>query len=99
MRSASAPRGCSLARRPNFVAEQAIWIAYYGFSVAATGRWLNWSAIGALLLMLLFQGSVDLTERLTASKYPAYADYQRRVPLFLPRPWRRRVSSADALGR
>jgi len=89
----------ALARRPNFAAEQAIWIAYYGFSVAATGRWLNWSAIGALLLMLLFQGSVDLTERLTASKYPAYTDYQRRVPLFLPRPWRRRVSSADALGR
>jgi steroid 5-alpha reductase family enzyme len=80
----------ALARRPNFAAEQAIWIAYYGFSVAATGRWLNWSAIGALLLVLLFQGSTDLTERLTAAKYPAYADYQRRVPRFLPRlPWGR----------
>jgi steroid 5-alpha reductase family enzyme len=78
------------ARRPNFAAEQAIWIAYYGFSVAATGRWLNWSAIGALLLVLLFQGSTDLTERITAAKYPAYAEYQRRVPRFLPRlPWGR----------
>ena len=80
----------ALARRPNFAAEQAIWIVYYGFSVAATGRWINWSAIGALLLVLLFQGSNDLTERITAAKYPAYADYQRRVPRFLPRlPWRR----------
>jgi steroid 5-alpha reductase family enzyme len=80
----------ALARRPNFAAEQAIWIAYYGFSVAATGRWLNWSAIGALLLVLLFQGSTDLTERITAAKYPAYAEYQRRVPRFLPRlPWGR----------
>jgi steroid 5-alpha reductase family enzyme len=80
----------ALARRPNFAAEQAIWIVYYGFSVAAAGRWLNWSAIGALLLVLLFQGSTDLTERITAAKYPAYAEYQRRVPRFLPRlPWGR----------
>lgn len=87
-----------LVRRPNFAAEQAIWVVYYGFSVAATGRWLNWSAIGALLLMLLFQGSVDLTEKITASKYPAYADYRRRVPLFLPRPWGRRAPSTEAVG-
>jgi steroid 5-alpha reductase family enzyme len=81
----------ALARRPNFAAEQGIWIAFYGFSVAATGRWLNWSGIGALLLVLLFQGSSDLTERLTTSKYPAYAEYQRRVPRFLPRLWGRRA--------
>ena len=88
----------ALARRPNFAAEQAIWIAYYGFSVAATGRWLNWSAIGALLLVLLFQGSTDLTERLTAAKYPAYADYQKRVPRFLPKFWARRSRTAAPSG-
>ena len=83
----------ALARRPNFAAEQAIWIAYYGFSVAATGRWLNWSAIGALLLVLLFQGSTDLTEKITAARYPAYAEYQKRVPRFLPRVWARRPAA------
>ena len=88
----------ALARRPNFAAEQAIWIAYYGFSVAATGRWLNWSAIGALLLVLLFQGSTDLTEKLAAAKYPAYADYQKRVPRFLPRLWPRRESLTERVG-
>jgi steroid 5-alpha reductase family enzyme len=87
-----------LARRPNFAAEQAIWVTYYLFSVAATGRWVNWSAIGALLLILLFQGSTDLTEKITASKYPAYADYQRRVPRFLPRPWGRRPPTTETVG-
>ena len=86
----------ALARRPNFAAEQAIWASFYLFSVAATGRWLNWSAIGALLLMLLFQGSTDLTERITTSKYPAYAEYRRRVPLFVPRPWGRRAAADPA---
>jgi steroid 5-alpha reductase family enzyme len=88
----------ALARRPNFAAEQAIWIAYYGFSVAATGRWLNWSAIGGLLLVLLFQGSTDLTEKITAAKYPAYAEYQKRVPRFLPRLWGRRPAVTEPVG-
>jgi steroid 5-alpha reductase family enzyme len=73
-----------LARHPNFAAEQAIWCALYLFSVAATGRWVNWSAIGALLLLLLFQGSSDFTEKISMGKYPAYEDYRRRVPRFLP---------------
>ncbi|MCU0620877.1 MAG: DUF1295 domain-containing protein [Gemmatimonadales bacterium] len=85
-----------LARRPNFFAEQAIWCAFYLFSVAATGRWVNWSGIGALLLILLFQGSTDLTEKLTAAKYPAYARYQRLVPRFLPLP-RRTAAVAELL--
>lgn len=79
-----------LARHPNFAAEQAIWWAYYLFSVAATGRWVNWSAIGAVLLMLLFQGSTQFTEQISLGKYPQYDEYRRRVPRFIPRPWGRR---------
>jgi steroid 5-alpha reductase family enzyme len=80
----------ALARHPNFAAEQAIWCAFYLFGVAATGRWLNWSVLGVVLLILLFQGSTQFTEKISLGKYPEYAEYRRRVPRFLPRPWARR---------
>ena len=79
-----------LVRHPNFAAEQAIWCAYYLFSIAATGQWLNWSAMGAVLLILLFQGSTRFTEKISLAKYPMYTEYRRRVPPFIPRPWSRR---------
>ena len=72
------------SRHPNFAAEQAVWIVFYFFSVAATGHWLNWSVMGAILLVLLFWGSSSFTESITAGKYPDYADYQKRVPRFVP---------------
>lgn len=72
-------------RHPNYTAEQAVWITYYVFSVAATGRWLNWSLAGVLLLLLLFQGSADFSEAISARKYPAYAGYRKRVGRFLPK--------------
>ncbi len=75
-------------RHPNYAAEQCVWLSFYLFSVAATGRWVNWSLAGALLLMLLFLGSSDFSEKISAGKYPAYAEYQRRVPRFWPRLWR-----------
>jgi len=74
-------------RHPNYAAEQAIWVVFYFFSVAATGRWLNWSATGALLLLVLFQGSSDFSEEISTSKYPAYKEYQSKVGRFLPRFW------------
>ncbi len=72
-------------RHPNYTAEQAIWLSFYLFSVSATDRWLNWSLAGALLLLLLFRGSADFSEKISASKYPAYASYQKRVGRFLPK--------------
>jgi steroid 5-alpha reductase family enzyme len=75
-----------LARKPNFAAEQAIWISYYIYSVSATGGyWLNWSAIGWILLVALFQETGKLTEKISSDKYPAYSSYQNRVPRYVPR--------------
>ena len=74
-----------LVRHPNYTAEQAIWLCFYLFSIAATGRWVNWSLAGALLLLLLFIGSSDFSEEISSEKYPGYKDYQQRVPRFLPR--------------
>jgi steroid 5-alpha reductase family enzyme len=72
------------SRHPNYFAEQSIWVAFYGFAVAASGQWLNWSIAGCLLLILLFRGSSALSESISAEKYPEYAAYQRRVPRFVP---------------
>jgi steroid 5-alpha reductase family enzyme len=72
-------------RHPNYAAEQAIWLSFYLFSVAATDRWLNWSLAGAVLLMLLFLGSSDFSEKISVGKYPAYVEYQKRVGRFLPK--------------
>jgi steroid 5-alpha reductase family enzyme len=72
------------SRHPNYCCEQAIWVSLYIFSIAATGRIINWSLIGSLLLILLFKGSADFSEAITAKKYPAYADYQRRTAMFIP---------------
>jgi len=71
-------------RHPNYAAEQAIWIVFYFFSVAATGVWINWSVMGAILLVLLFWGSSNFSESISVTKYPDYVDYQKRVPRFLP---------------
>jgi steroid 5-alpha reductase family enzyme len=72
-------------RHPNFASEQAIWVSFYFFGVAASGKWINWTLAGPLLLVLLFIGSSQLTERISSSKYPDYADYKRKVPRFIPR--------------
>lgn len=72
-------------RHPNYMAEQAIWICFYLFSVAATGHWFNWSITGCLLLIVLFQGSSDFSEAISAEKYSGYKEYQERTGRFLPR--------------
>ena len=74
----------SLSRHPNYFAEQSIWVVFYGFSIVATGEWLNASILGAILLIFLFQGSAQFSEGLTAQKYPEYSDYQQQTPKFLP---------------
>ncbi|MCF8278534.1 MAG: DUF1295 domain-containing protein [Flavobacteriales bacterium] len=75
----------SLSRHPNYFAEQSIWVVFYLFSVAATGSWFNWSICGSVLLIMLFQGSANFSEGITAEKYSRYKEYQKRVPKFIPR--------------
>lgn len=47
--------------------------------------YVQWTGVGALGYVLLFQGSSALTESLTAEKYNEYPDYQARVGKFVPR--------------
>jgi steroid 5-alpha reductase family enzyme len=83
----------SIVRKPNYAAEQAIWISYYIFSVSCCFHQhdhhdhrllINWSAIGWILLVLLFQGSGYFTEQITVSKYPKYKQYMETTPLYVP---------------
>ncbi len=75
----------SKVRHPNYAAEQAIWITFYAMSIAASGEWLNWTIAGCILLVILFKGSADFSEEISASKYPAYKEYQKRVARFIPK--------------
>ena len=77
-------------RHPNFASEQAIWISFYLFSVAASGKWINFTLLGPVLLVILFIGSSIMTEKISSSKYPEYSTYQKEVPKFIPRIFRSR---------
>ena len=44
----------SVVRKPNYGAEQAIWISFYFFSVSAFGKFFNWTMVSWVLLVLLF---------------------------------------------
>lgn len=76
-----------MSRHPNYFAEQSIWVVFYFFSIAAGSSLFNWSLMGALLLIVLFKGSSDFSEEITANKYPKYKDYQLKTPRFFPRFW------------
>ena len=73
------------ARHPNFASEQAIWISFYFFGVAASGKLINITLAGAILLVLIFAGSTVMTEGISSKKYPEYAVYKKEVPKFIPR--------------
>lgn len=77
-------------RHPNFASEQAIWISFYLFGVAASGKWINFTLLGPVLLVLLFIGSSIMTEKISSGKYPDYSAYQKEVPKFIPRLFRRK---------
>jgi steroid 5-alpha reductase family enzyme len=77
-------------RHPNYASEQAIWISFYLFGVAASGRWINLTLAGPVLLVILFVGSSVMTEKVSSSKYPEYSVYQKEVPKFIPRIFSRR---------
>jgi steroid 5-alpha reductase family enzyme len=74
------------SRHPNFFFEQAQWWAFAAFGVVAGGP--QWTVAGAVLLTLLFVGSTRFTESITKSRYPEYADYQRRTSAVVPWPAR-----------
>jgi steroid 5-alpha reductase family enzyme len=87
------------SRHPNYFCEQSLWICVYLFSIipaipasislasvtsmVATDLF-NWTILGCIQLILLFQGSTNFSESITAEKYPAYRKYQQEVSQTIP---------------
>jgi len=81
----------SIVRKPNYAGEQGLWISFGLFSIssfqsgiARQNYILNWSHIGWILYVLLFQGSGPFTENITRTKYPMYEEYMKETPLYFP---------------
>lgn len=74
----------NVSRHPNYLAEQSIWVSLYIFSIGAGIGIINWSMIGALLLIVLFIASTSLAEEISGSKYPEYPDYCKKVNKYFP---------------
>ena len=72
------------SRHPNYFAEQAVWCCFYLFTIGGGIGIVNWSLIGALLLIVLFLGSSAFAEEISGAKYPEYARYCRKVSKFFP---------------
>jgi steroid 5-alpha reductase family enzyme len=74
------------SRHPNYFFEVGQWWILFLFSAVAAGSINQWTIIGAIFLTLLFMGSTSFTEKITLSKYPEYAEFQKRVSAVIP--WR-----------
>jgi steroid 5-alpha reductase family enzyme len=73
------------SRHPNYFFEIAQWWLMAGFGAIAAGTVLQVGSLGALLLTLLFVGSIVFTETISMERHPGYAAYRRAVwPLV---PW------------
>ena len=58
------------SRHPNYFCEQAIWFAYYCFSLSSCKVWFNITIVGPLLLVTLFAASARFTEQVTSPNQP-----------------------------
>lgn len=84
------------ARHPNYFFEIAQWWVLFFFGAVAQDSLIQWTALGAVLLTLLFVGSTRFTEQITLSRYPEYALYQRRTSAVIPWPARERGNTIEA---
>jgi steroid 5-alpha reductase family enzyme len=60
-------------------------VGLYQWSCFVTDSLYNWTGVGAIGYLCLFQASTWFTEKITAGKYPEYKEYQQRVGKFLPK--------------
>ncbi|MDQ1105596.1 DUF1295 domain-containing protein [Nocardioides zeae] len=76
-----------LSRHPNYLGDSVVWDgAWVAAAASAPGAW-TFPAPVAMSYFLVFATGAKRTERRMEDR-PAYRDYQRRVPFFLPLPRR-----------
>jgi steroid 5-alpha reductase family enzyme len=73
------------SRHPNYFFEWLIWVALFAMACAAPLGWITIYCPALMLYFLLRVTGIPMTERLSLeSKGAAFADYQRRVSVFVP---------------
>jgi len=75
------------SRHPNYFSEQAIWVVLYFFCISAgvtNYLFFNWTLFASMFLILLFIGSSTFSEGISLQKYPAYQEYIKKVPKYVP---------------
>ncbi len=73
-----------LSRHPNYLGEVLTWWGLFLFALAA-GLQFWWTGIGAFLITVMFLFvSIPLMEKKNLENKPGYADYIKRVSMFLP---------------
>lgn len=73
-----------VSRHPNYFFELAQWWILFLLGAAAARSLAQWTVVGPALLTALFAGSTRFTEAITLSRYPEYAEYQRRTSAIIP---------------
>jgi steroid 5-alpha reductase family enzyme len=85
------------SRHPNYFFELAQWWVFFLMGSHAAGSLFQSSVLGAVLLSVLFVGSTNFTEKITLSRYPEYAKYQRKTSAIVPWFFRSRARDVRAL--
>ena len=72
------------SRHPNYFGEVSFWWGLFFFALAADLSWW-WTIAGPVAMVILFLFiSIPLIEKRQLAKRPGYADYKRRVSMFIP---------------
>ncbi|MDE2395159.1 MAG: DUF1295 domain-containing protein [Burkholderiales bacterium] len=75
----------SQCRHPNYFGEAAIWCAYGLLALAHPAGWIGLFASAYTVHMMNGGSATRMTDAYLMKTRPAYADYARRTPAFLPR--------------
>ena len=75
-------------RHPNYLCENLFWfcLCFYTLDVSDLSSIFNWSWLGTVQYMLLFHGSINLTEDISINRYGRkFKKYQKEVPMLFPK--------------
>ena len=78
------------SRHPNYFFEWLHWFAYVALAAGSPLAWLAWCGPIVMYVFLRWISGVPYTEAQSLrSRGEAYREYQRRTPMFFPRPPRK----------